>query len=584
LIPDSFIDKLLNESNIVDVIAKRVNLKKKGSEYQALCPFHHEKTPSFTVSESKQIFYCFGCKTGGNSISFIKKIDQCSFKEAISYLCSLHNIPLPYETESSSQNYYQNKLRLTNILEDAMNFFTDQLYKYNPAKKYLTDREIHSKSEKTFQLGFAPANSQLLINILSKKGYSKADIQASGLITQNGRSYFFNRLIFPIFNEKKNLIAFGGRNLNSHNPKYLNSPETELFSKKKTLYGLNNIQHLHKPISSILLVEGYIDVISLHQAGIQNVVATLGTALSKHHLLTLSKHTNLLIFCFDGDTGGKQAAWRATQTILKQSLTPIECKFIFLPPREDPDSFIRKYGKAELSKYYKKSTSIISFFFNYLSANINTNSLIGKNIIIKKCLDEVKDMPNSVLKHSIIQHGSKMLNIDPTILEKEIVKNPTLPSKIKITNQSCIQLTEKVVAIMLNHPESIAAIKNLNFFKVEFDQYPYNILNATLDLIIAQTNPKTGLLLQTLSSQFPEKQILNLISLNLMIEPDRLFYEARDGLIKIKKLYLEQKIKIILENARNKNITKNTEQQLTTMINHKNLLHKLDKNIKSIAT
>jgi len=367
-IPQQFIDDLLNRVDIVEIIDSRVPLKKKGKEYSACCPFHNEKTPSFTVSQNKQFYHCFGCKANGSAIGFLMEYEHLSFPDAIEELARSQGIDVPYEGgQRPDPEAKKAQTDLYDLMQEADQFYQKQLRQHalsEQAVNYLKERGLSGEVAKIFGIGFAPDGWDNLLKALGTTPEHEKALVTAGMLIQkdNGKCYdrFRDRIMFPIRDRRGRCIAFGGRILPKEQPndkdaKYLNSPETPLFHKGRELYGLYEARQALRDIPRLMVVEGYMDVVALAQFEVRYAVATLGTATTPDHLQRLFQLTSEVVFCFDGDRAGKEAAWRALQTCLPEMRDGRETRFMFLPDGEDPDSYIRKIGKEafelEISRY-----------------------------------------------------------------------------------------------------------------------------------------------------------------------------------------------------------------------------------------
>lgn len=373
MIPRDFIDTLLLRIDIVDVIDQHVALKKSGSNHMACCPFHREKTPSFSVNQSKQFYHCFGCGAGGNVIQFVMDYLGLSFVEAIEYLAGQLGLDVPHEKNPQHQELKQQKNDLQDITYQAAQFFKTQLKHSPKAIQYLKNRGITGQIAAKFWLGYAPDDFQALARYFADDVRDK--LLEAGLRSQNDKSSFDrfrDRVMFPIRNARGVVVGFGGRVMDAGEPKYLNSPETPLFSKSHELYGLFEARAAIREHNRVLVVEGYMDVVMLAQQGIHYAVATLGTAVSTHHLGMLKRQASDIIFCFDGDAAGEKAAWRALEHALEQADDVHQFLFLFLPEGEDPDSLVRTIGQEAFETYLKTEVLTLSqYVLKKLSAGKN---------------------------------------------------------------------------------------------------------------------------------------------------------------------------------------------------------------------
>ena len=367
MIPEDFIQELLARVDIVDVVGKYVQLKKGGQNLQGLCPFHQEKTPSFTVSPTKQFYHCFGCGAHGTAIRFVMDHVGLSFPDAVRHLADSVGmvVPQPNYSPEARARFKARKTRydlLHEALDKAQNFYHHQLSQYRPAQDYLLQRGLTPEVAQRFGLGWSGSERQNLRHVF--EDYADELLIDAGIVIQNeqGLRYdrFRERITFPIYNQRGRIIGFGGRIIGKGQPKYLNSPETELFHKGSELYGLwENRQGIRKA-ATVLVVEGYMDVVSLARYGIDYAVATLGTATTADHINKLVKVTNRIVFCFDGDAAGQRAAWRALTTSLPLLRDDIALRFLFLPKEHDPDSFVQAYGLKKFDEKVSEAQPLLS--------------------------------------------------------------------------------------------------------------------------------------------------------------------------------------------------------------------------------
>lgn len=385
LIPQRFIDDLLDRVDIVDVIGARLELRKTGKNHSARCPFHDEKTPSFSVNPDKQFYYCFGCGAGGNSIGFVMDYDHVDFPQAVETLSALVGMEVPREARQNDQRDSQRKA-LYDILDQAKRFYRHQLSQHSSARQaidYLKQRGLSGTIADKFDIGFAPPGWDNLLLAISENHHQNSiedntdavDDKTIALLTESGllvnrqednKRYdrFRHRIIFPIRDTRGRTIAFGGRVLGDDKPKYLNSPETPVFHKGRELYGLYEANQSRQSSSNLIVVEGYMDVVALAQHGIENAVATLGTAVSAAHLEKIFRYTSEVVFCFDGDKAGRQAGRRALETALPLMTDGRSAKFLFLDEGEDPDTLVRKIGSEPFRNLISKSTPLSTFLFS----------------------------------------------------------------------------------------------------------------------------------------------------------------------------------------------------------------------------
>lgn len=411
-IPKHFIDDLINRVDIVDIIDTRVPLKKKGRDFQACCPFHNEKTPSFTVSQNKQFYYCFGCGAKGNSIGFLMEYDRMEFIEAVETLAESLAIEIPYEQNTFGHQPQKPKSDygdLYQTLENCSTFYQQALQQNAIAQQYVEQRHISKDTQKIFGIGYAPKEWQ------SIPGQTQALIQTGMSIQKdNGQSYdrFRHRLMFPIRNRKGQTIAFGGRIIDPEdNPKYLNSPETDLFHKSEEIYGLYELRQSREKLDFILVTEGYMDVVALSEHGIQCAVATLGTAINSQQIETLFRTCKTLVFCFDGDAAGQKAANRALENSFINLKEGRIAKFLFLPDGEDPDTFVQQNGKQNLLGQVEQADTLTEYLFKQLTQKHNIKTVEGKAQLLDELRPHFQQIPLQSLKDQILISLEQKLKI-----------------------------------------------------------------------------------------------------------------------------------------------------------------------------
>ncbi|HUQ52969.1 MAG TPA: DNA primase, partial [Gammaproteobacteria bacterium] len=377
-IPQAFIDELVARADIVEVVGARVTLKRAGSNYKGLCPFHGEKTPSFTVSPSKGFYHCFGCSAHGTAIGFLMAYDNLEFPQAVEALAEMMGLEVPRENAGQPEHRDENE-ELYALLREADQIYRAALRSSDTAIAYLKKRGIDGATAGRFGIGYAPNAWDTVLRQLGTSDARVAKLLQAGLVVANesGRRYdrFRDRIMFPIRSARGHVIGFGGRVLDSGEPKYLNSPETPIFRKGQELYGLYEARQNPGKPKSIIVVEGYLDVASLVQFGVENVVATLGTAMTAENMKRLTRLTDRVIFCFDGDRAGRAAAWRALETALPYGGGTFELKFLLLPESDDPDSFVRSKGPDAFRALAETAAPLSDFLVKELTARVDLNSV-----------------------------------------------------------------------------------------------------------------------------------------------------------------------------------------------------------------
>lgn len=419
-IPQYFIDDLLARINITDVVETRVKLRKSGKNYSGLCPFHQENSPSFTVSPDKQFYYCFGCGAGGNALGFLMDFEKISFPEAIEGLARLAGVDIPREEQSAQQMQREHQVKQQISLLDQVSQFFQQQLQHAPVKAkahlYLQTRGLSHDIIARFLIGYAPPGWDNLIQQFSSLPNAIEQLEKTGVVVHNedkNSHYdrFRDRIMFPIRDMRGRVIAFGGRVLGDDKPKYLNSPETETFHKSRELYGLYEARQYNRQLDRLLIVEGYMDVIGLAQHDINWAVATLGTSTTEQHILRLFKIVPEIIFCFDGDKAGRNAAERALHLTLPLMEDGKSVRFLFLPENEDPDSLIQKEGKPAFEQRILTATPLSTYFFDTLAGNTSLESMDDRARLASAALPPIRSMKPSLLQHMMLERVSEMTGL-----------------------------------------------------------------------------------------------------------------------------------------------------------------------------
>lgn len=422
LIPDDIIDEILSQVDIVELISSYFPLKRTGRNFKALCPFHKEKTPSFIVSPDKQIFHCFGCNEGGNAIHFLMRYERLEFPEAVKVLAKRVGVNIP-EMHKESKGI----LDLYKINNLAMQFYHDHLLnssQYEGVRVYLIKRGLSKETMGKFKLGFSPPQGEALVNFFKQKGFSLSEVERTGLIMkrENGEGYFDffrGRIIYPIFDIRQRVIGFGGRVLDDSLPKYINTPETPIYKKGQTLYGLNFAREAIKEKGFIIIVEGYMDLISLSQRGFNNIVATLGTALTLEQVRLLKRHASLVVVVFDGDKAGEIASLRSLEVLLEEGL---EVKLVALPSGFDPDSFVKIKGKEEFEKFLREAKNILEYKLQILLPRYGIENIEGKVNLVKEMLPTLIKIENNVMLSEFIRQLAEKILVSEESIWTELKK------------------------------------------------------------------------------------------------------------------------------------------------------------------
>jgi len=456
-IPPQFIDDLLTRVDIVDIIDSRVPLKKAGRNLQACCPFHNEKTPSFTVSPEKQFYHCFGCGAHGTAIGFLMEYDQMSFPESIQELAEQVGMQVPVSQAVSNTPAKQN---LYDLLDKVSQYFVHQLQTHPQRQvfvEYLKDRGLSAQTIEQFNIGMVPDGWDNVLRTFGGSPQAQAQLNDAGLLSSNdkGRTYdrFRNRIMFPIRDRRGRVVGFGGRVLDDSTPKYLNSPETSIFHKGSELYGLYQARKANRRLSRILIVEGYMDVIALADQGIHNAVATLGTATTPDHLRQLLRSAPEIVFCFDGDRAGREAAWRAAENTLPMLGGNHELKFMFLPDGEDPDSLVKQEGADSFNKRVDTAQSFSDYFFSTLESRVDISSLDGRARLVEITKPFLRHVPASMYRDMLQQRLAELTKTNTSMLNRHLDKPAAKPIKREIKPASgVISPVRMAITILLQHP------------------------------------------------------------------------------------------------------------------------------------
>ena len=560
-IPQAFIDELISRTDIVELINAHVPLKKKGKEYAACCPFHNEKTASFTVSPEKQFYHCFGCGAHGTALGFLMEYERLDFIEAVQVLAQQNGLEIPQENAVYIKNDHQN---LYDLLQRANIYFQQNLRQQQSAISYLKNRGVSGDIAAKYDLGYALDSFDDLLNEVRDVATDQQLVDV-GLIKKSDKSSghydrFRNRIIFPIKDRRGRVIGFGGRVLDDAIPKYLNSPETPVFHKSDALYGLYEARKSKHASKSLIVVEGYMDVIALAQHGINNVVATLGTATTGQHIQQLYRCTQEIVFCFDGDRAGKEAAWRAAQQTIPLFSDGLEARFLFLPQGEDPDSLIRTRGKEIFLEYISDGESLSSFIFAKLSEDINVHSPSGKARLANMAKPLLEKLPNGVFKKLVFKELEQ--KIGTTIQYAVSNNNQDLSKHPSINKATPVRLA---IAALLHHPAlalEVEISEQLNICTLSGVPLLLNLIGIWKK----QPELSPAVLLERFRGQKEEQQIEKLLTWNPpeLDEPKKALFDALSW---IERKAQDMRVQELIEKESNSGLSEQERQEI------KNLLH-----------
>ncbi|MGC6247626.1 DNA primase [Bisgaard Taxon 45] len=571
-IPRTFIDDLLAKTDIVELINSRVKLKKAGRDYQACCPFHHEKTPSFTVSPKKQFYHCFGCGAHGNAISFLMEYDKLEFVEAIEELAGMLGLDIPRENKAHVQGKplnFQTKRNLYELMQEIAQFYQQQLQRHIPAQHYLQQRGLSPDVIARFQIGFVPNSFD---TILQRFGQHKEDQQKLfdlGMLSRSeqGSIYdrFRHRIMFPIRDRRGRTIAFGGRVLGDEKPKYLNSPETVTYHKGNELYGLYEALQANESPDMLLVVEGYMDVVALAQFGVDYAVASLGTATTAEQIQLLFRATEQAICCYDGDRAGREAAWRAFENALPYLEDGRQLKFIFLPDGEDPDSFIRQYGKAGFEQYIQKAQSLSDFLFASLTPQVDFSSKEGKTKLAALAVPLIKKIPGDMLRLSLRNTLAQKLGIlDQAQLETLIptyaeIKMTASPQPVKRTPMRVL------IGLLLQNPELAQLVPDLSPLRT-LNEAGLDLFEKLTALCQEKVGITTGQILEYWRDTEHSKALEILATWDHLVEETQIEETFKSTLRYLYLQLIEREIDLLIAKDRSEGLNMNERKKLTQLL------------------
>lgn len=578
-IPRSFIDDLVARTDIVELINSRVKLKKAGRDYQACCPFHHEKSPSFTVSQSKQFYHCFGCGAHGNAISFLMEYDKLEFPEAIEELAALHSLEVPRENvinrDGKPQTSYKTRRNLYELLDLVAKFYQQQLTQDSTSQAYLQQRGLSQEIIERFEIGFAP---NAMDAVLRRFGNNPEEVQKlldTGMLSKNDRGNLYdrfrNRVMFPIRDKRGRVIAFGGRVLGDEKPKYLNSPESATYHKGNELYGLYQaLQHNENP-EFLFVVEGYMDVVALAQFGVNNAVASLGTATTGEQIQLMFRATEQVICCYDGDRAGRDAAWRALENALPYLHDGRQLKFIFLPDGEDPDTFIRSQGKEGFERYLENAQTLSEFLFDSLLTQVDLSTKEGKSKLASLAVPLIKRIPGEMLRlylRNIL--GQKLGILDPTQLEemlpqaaieKETVRRP-MP-KIEKTPMRLL------ITLLLQHPQLVKHIPEDLSFLQSLQEKGFDLFMELVHICHDNVGISMGGLLEYLRDSPNYRHLELLANWDHLVAPENIENTFIETLDFFYKKLVDRQIEILLAKDRTTGLNEQEKQELVLLLSER---------------
>ena len=583
-IPRPFIDDLLTKANIVDVVNSRVKLKKAGRDYQACCPFHHEKTPSFTVSEKKQFYHCFGCGAHGNAISFLMDYDKLEFVEAIEELAAMAGVEVPYEKRARSDNQrpqvgYQTKRNLYELMQKIAQFYQTQLQLNIPAQSYLQQRGLSAEIIARFQIGFVP---NALDTVLREFGTNREEQQKLldlGMLSRNERGNIYDkfrhRIMFPIRDKRGRTVAFGGRVLGDEKPKYLNSPETITYHKGSELYGLYEALQVDDEPAKLLVVEGYMDVVALAQFGVDYAVASLGTSTTSEQIQLLFRSTEQVICCYDGDRAGRDAAWRALENALPYLQDGRQIKFIFLPDGEDPDSYIRRYGKEKFEEYIDGAQSLTEFLFAHLNPQVDFSSKEGRGKLAALAVPLIRQIPGEALRLSLRNSLAQKLGIfDQSQLESLIPQQAHQAAAPHADKPKMKQTPMRlVVSLLLQNPHLVNRITEAGLAALRAEA-GYELLEQLATLCRAREGITTGQILEHFRDTPYSRPLEILATWEHLLDDAEMLNAFSQNYRRLNIQAIERDIEMLIAKERAEGLSEQERQVLVKLITSKEMQKK----------
>ncbi|WP_435100768.1 DNA primase [Arhodomonas sp. AD133] len=563
-IPDQFLDELLARVDIVDVVGERVQLKRGGANYHALCPFHSEKTPSFTVSPTKQFYHCFGCGAHGTAIRFLMEYDRMDFREAVAALAQMAGLEVP---EQARETRVEGQDELYRVLARANELYQRWLRQHPDRERavgYLRRRGLTGEMAKRFGLGFAPPGWD---NLLREIGDRDTLARAGLLVTREGGGgydRFRDRIMFPIRDRRGRVIGFGGRVLGDGEPKYLNSPETPVFHKGSELYGLYEVLESDRNPSDVVVVEGYMDVVALAQFGLTRAVATLGTSTGTRQVERLFRVTGDLVFCFDGDEAGRQAAWRALESSLPALRDGRQIRFLFLPEGEDPDSLVRERGRDGFEALLGQAEPLSDWLFDHLAEAVDMTSMDGRARLVDRAVPLLRRLPPDVYRRMMIGRLAGLAQLDAEYVEAVIdgdhsVSTPQRAPENRRSSDAAraVRRTPVRLAIaLLLHRPALGAAADYSGELAGLEELPgVELLAQLLEITRNEPHVTAGALLERFRDSAHETSLWRLATWDHMVPEEGLEREFADAIARIRALRNEKRLQYLNERLQRGELT-----------------------------
>jgi len=582
-IPRDFIDDLLSRTDVVEVVDSRVKLKKAGKNYQACCPFHNEKSPSFTVSQDKQFYHCFGCGAHGNAISFIMEFDRLEFVEAIEDLARYHGLEVPREKGSRPAMSEEKKQQLQDdytLMEQVTRFFQHQLRQNGNSKRaidYLKNRGLSGDIVKQWEIGYAPDGWSALLDTFGKTPQQIKQLIDLRLVNKNdqGRTYDFfrDRIMFPIRDKRGRVVGFGGRVLEDGGPKYLNSPETRIFHKGNELFGFYSARQQNRQLDTVVVVEGYMDVVALSQFDINIATAALGTATTLEHIQMLVRATSHIVCCYDGDRAGREAAWRALENALPALKDGVRLSFLFLPDGEDPDTMVRQVGKDTFLGMLNEAMPLSRFFFENLLKSHNVGTPEGKIALKKAAMPLIESTLGADQKNMLLEELAKHTGeFDRFKLQQDISKanqgsKKAYSPNLTQVNKPKLSPLRMLIRLLLDSPKLAATCDDVQIgIFTGSAAAGMDLLRDVHAFCLANPEAKTSQLVENFRDHPHSSTIAKLLLQEHLVKDEDAERVYNDSFTRLLDAHLESRIETLLSRSRVQSLSRAEKEELTLLM------------------
>lgn len=570
-IPQQFIDHVISRTDIVAVIEERIALKRAGRDYKACCPFHNEKTPSFTVSSEKQFYHCFGCGAHGSVVGFLMEYAGLDFVEAIQELAERLGVEVPRDDSAGTER--EDWTDLYAILDRASAFYREELRNHPQAVKYLKGRGLDGRIAAEFAIGYAPPAWDSVLQAFGDSKEARDLLMRAGLVTRNdeGRTYdrFRGRIIFPIHGRRGQVVGFGGRALGDETPKYLNSPETSVFHKGRELYGLFQLSNVNRRPERVLVVEGYMDVVALAQCDIRYSVATLGTASTNEQAEQLFRTSQNVIFCFDGDPSGRKAAWRALETVLPLLRDGRSVEFMFLPEGEDPDSVVRELGREAFLALIENATSLSTFLFDQLLGQTDVETLEGRARLIELAKPLLNRLPNGAFQQLTVRKLGELVGmgvdeLSPLVKVRQNKPKASIPTRPQ-ERRTPPSLVRTIIRMLLHQPGLVSLADNTERLK-SLNRIGVPLLVELLEFLTERPDVTTGEIIEHFRSSEEGRHLAKLAAWNPPLLSQGLEREFVDSMSKLERTVNEQRYQELSAKSREGPLSEAEKQEYRALL------------------